>query len=344
MAERRRAQEAAAATVLAAALACLRGPGGAKEPKEPLTAAALARPTLKTMQTALHLLHLRIRGAARTKKVRAAASAAGCPQLLRDLCAALSAVAGTGPRAVLSVRYFIRVVSPDSGTSICGLPYSVLQELQHIYPVLEPGQAKEFKAAMQEWVRELGERPQGHLHTTRLLSGLPAQQFAACQSLLQFAVTSCPRPLNPLALQTRRRRRSAAARQRQVLCQRIPGIRGTPRRAAAAGPQVGCCVNLVLAVAFSAALCKQPSMQATTCFLCSKCRKCVLNFASIAARWRWQRSWERGHMRRCPMPSCCGPAALPAPARRRSGRTRQRQTRSASCRLAWTQWWQPCSA
>ncbi|PRW20172.1 hypothetical protein C2E21_9164 [Chlorella sorokiniana] len=97
MADRRRAQEAAAATALAAALACLRGPGTAKEPKEALTAAALARPTLKTMQTALHLLHLRIRGAARTKK-----------------------------------------------------------ELQHIYPVLEPGQAKEFKAAMQEWVRELG--------------------------------------------------------------------------------------------------------------------------------------------------------------------------------------------
>ena len=32
----------------------------------------------------------------------------------------------------------------------------LLQDLQHIYPVLEPGQAKEFRGAMQEWVRELG--------------------------------------------------------------------------------------------------------------------------------------------------------------------------------------------
>lgn len=200
MAERRRAQEAAAATVLAAALACLRGPGGAKEPKEPLTAAALARPTLKTMQTALHLLHLRIRGAARTKKVRAAASAAGCSQLLRRLCAALSAVAGTGPRAPLSVRHFSRDISPDGCSSVCCRPYAVLQELQHIYPVLEPGQAKEFKAAMQEWVRELGELPQVHwfepTHNNRLRAGLPSHHCAACQALPPFA-NAVPLPPSP---------------------------------------------------------------------------------------------------------------------------------------------------
>lgn len=85
MAERRRAQEAKAATVLAAALACLRGPGVAREPREALAAAALARPTLKTMQTALHLLHLRIRGPARTKKV--------CPDRRRRRLSAAAAPA-----------------------------------------------------------------------------------------------------------------------------------------------------------------------------------------------------------------------------------------------------------
>lgn len=31
-----------------------------------------------------------------------------------------------------------------------------MQELQHIYPVLEPAQAREFKAAMHAWIHELG--------------------------------------------------------------------------------------------------------------------------------------------------------------------------------------------
>jgi hypothetical protein len=33
---------------------------------------------------------------------------------------------------------------------------SIMQELQHIFPALEPGQAREFKAAMHAWLRELG--------------------------------------------------------------------------------------------------------------------------------------------------------------------------------------------
>jgi hypothetical protein len=32
----------------------------------------------------------------------------------------------------------------------------VQQELQHVFPVLEPAQGRDFKAVMQEWVRELG--------------------------------------------------------------------------------------------------------------------------------------------------------------------------------------------
>ncbi|KAL4420778.1 hypothetical protein ABPG75_010434 [Micractinium tetrahymenae] len=93
-AARGRQQAEAAAMVLHAALVCLNRGGACREP---LTPGMFARPNLKGLQAALYLLHLRIRGAARTKK-----------------------------------------------------------ELQHIYPVLEPAQAREFKAAMHAWIRELG--------------------------------------------------------------------------------------------------------------------------------------------------------------------------------------------
>ncbi|PSC70806.1 hypothetical protein C2E20_5830 [Micractinium conductrix] len=41
------------------------------------------------------------------------------------------------------------------------------KEFQHVYPVLEPSQAKEFKAAMQGWVRELGAAGMVHPDTVR---------------------------------------------------------------------------------------------------------------------------------------------------------------------------------
>ncbi|KAL4451310.1 hypothetical protein ABPG77_009382 [Micractinium sp. CCAP 211/92] len=87
-------QQAEAAAVLHSALVCLNRGGACREP---LTPGMFARPNLKGLQAVLHLLHLRIRGTARTKK-----------------------------------------------------------ELQHIYPVLEPAQAREFKAAMHAWIHELG--------------------------------------------------------------------------------------------------------------------------------------------------------------------------------------------
>ncbi|EFN50811.1 hypothetical protein CHLNCDRAFT_141741 [Chlorella variabilis] len=86
---------ASTATTLYGALVYLNRGGLCKEPLSP---AMFARPNLKGLQAVLHLLHHRIRGAARTKK-----------------------------------------------------------ELQHVYPVLEPGQGREFKAVMQGWIRELGE-------------------------------------------------------------------------------------------------------------------------------------------------------------------------------------------
>lgn len=66
--QRRQQQEAAAAAVLHAALTLLnRGPTGGVC-KEPLSPAMFSRPNVKGLQAALHLLHYKIRGAARTKK------------------------------------------------------------------------------------------------------------------------------------------------------------------------------------------------------------------------------------------------------------------------------------
>lgn len=135
--QRRAAQEAqaaAAAAALHAALAALqhRGPPVRELPAAP---AAWARPSVKAMQAALYLLHHRIRGAARTKKVRALA----WPHC--SSCRWLSCL----PPAP-SLRQHPRAQPP---------PNHHKQELQHVYPVLEPAQAREFKAAMQGWVGEL---------------------------------------------------------------------------------------------------------------------------------------------------------------------------------------------
>lgn len=58
---------ASTATTLYGALVYLNRGGLCKEPLSP---AMFARPNLKGLQAVLHLLHHRIRGAARTKKVR----------------------------------------------------------------------------------------------------------------------------------------------------------------------------------------------------------------------------------------------------------------------------------
>ncbi len=60
-------QQAEAAAVLHSALVCLNRGGACREP---LTPGMFARPNLKGLQAVLHLLHLRIRGTARTKKAR----------------------------------------------------------------------------------------------------------------------------------------------------------------------------------------------------------------------------------------------------------------------------------
>ena len=96
---------------------------------------AWARPSLKAMQAALYLLHHRIRGAARTKKVWAAPSPPPC----FASCRRLSRPRHLRPAPTCPYRP----------------PNLREQELQHVYPVLEPAQAREFKAAMQEWVGEL---------------------------------------------------------------------------------------------------------------------------------------------------------------------------------------------
>ena len=350
MAERRRAQEGAAAAVLAAALACLRGPGTAKEPKEALTAAVLARPTLKTMQAALHLLHLRIRGAARTKKVRRAAAAAGCPQL------PLSQFCGGGCRSAPCAQptswHACIADAPDAST-ITLPPSAPKQELQHIYPVLEPGQAKEFKAAMQEWVRELGElEVQAHGNGCGRLD-----PFVGSDRPLRVKPSlgpSLPPPLHPPPCPSAR---SGAAGQLQPDSVKyfVSAYQGSAAHRAVlllldlrwAGAR-WCSAGRVLQLTASAK--RNNTAHARHIHphwaqgMNTERNLCSNLCPTAAARLRWQRSWGRGRTRRCPMPTCCGPAALRAPARRLSMRTERRLTRNASCRLTWTQWWQPCSA
>jgi hypothetical protein len=71
--QRRQQQETAAAAVLHAALVLLNRGGVCKEL---LTPGMFARPNLKSLQSALYLLYLRIRGTARTKKASSQSLAA----------------------------------------------------------------------------------------------------------------------------------------------------------------------------------------------------------------------------------------------------------------------------
>lgn len=127
----------AAATVLHSALVCLNRGGACREQ---LTPGMFARPNLKGLQAVLYLLHLRIRGAARTKKV-------GHPW---PVCRPLLA-----HPTFTNVATLAPILCSSSQALVSSNPST--QELQHIYPVLEPAQAREFKSAMHAWIRELGD-------------------------------------------------------------------------------------------------------------------------------------------------------------------------------------------
>jgi hypothetical protein len=54
--------------------------------KEPLSLGMFARPNLKALQAVMYLLHQRIRGAARTKRVRGGRAGAGFMLVVRLEC------------------------------------------------------------------------------------------------------------------------------------------------------------------------------------------------------------------------------------------------------------------